>query len=184
MMTRTQGDTPCDDRARRVALAVQQATGIDRILLFGSRARGDYHAESDIDLLVVHPEDRALADLCAQTAQTAVQKLYPDNIRTDVILISPALFATAQFGLNHVATQAVKDGVTPMGEPYRPQSGEQQQPPCHRFRIEAMERAFHASGHFANLQRYIRGGKAITLVPRPSSICLSAKMHKALSSMP
>ncbi len=154
----THVSTNCDDRARQVALAVQKATGINRILLFGSRARGDYDAESDIDLLVVHPEDPDVENLCAQIAQEAVQGLYQNDISTDLILISPALFAKAQFGLNHVAAQAVKDGVTPMGEPYRPKSGEE--PPRYRFRIEAMERSFHASGHFANLQRYMRPGES------------------------
>ncbi len=55
--------TPYDDRTRLVALSVPQATGINCILLFGSRAQGDYGPASDIDSLVVHPEDRAVADL-------------------------------------------------------------------------------------------------------------------------
>ncbi len=43
--------TPYDNRARQVALAVQQAAGIEQVLLFGYRARGDYGATSDIDLI-------------------------------------------------------------------------------------------------------------------------------------
>jgi uncharacterized protein len=40
-----------DEVARRLALAAPGA----RVILFGSRARGDEHPESDIDLLVIEP---------------------------------------------------------------------------------------------------------------------------------
>ncbi len=146
-----------DDRARQVALAVQQATGINRVLLFGSRARGDYGPASDVDLLVVHPEDRAMAEICQETAQRAVQDLYDGAIRTDVVMISPELFASAQFGLNHVAAKAVKDGVTPMGYSYRPSPRER--PPRDPFTLESMERALHARGEFRTLQRLMRPGE-------------------------
>ncbi len=116
--------TSYDDRARQVALAVQQATGVDRILLFGSRARGDYGPSSDIDLLVVHPEDREVAEACQATAQEAVQKLYTGAVSTDVFMTSPVLFASVQFGLNHIAAKAVKDGVTPKGNSYCPPTTE------------------------------------------------------------
>ncbi len=149
--------TSYDDRARRVALAVQQATGVDRILLFGSRARGDYSPASDIDLLVVHPEDRAVAEACRATAQEAVQKLYNGAVSTDVFMISPALFASVQFGSNHIAAKAVKDGVTPKGDSYCPSTTEG--PPRDPFKLEAMERALHARGEFRTLQRLMRKGE-------------------------
>ncbi len=146
-----------DDRARRVALAVQKATGVDRILLFGSRARGDYSPASDIDLLVVHPDDQTVAEVCRTVAKDAVQDLYKGAISTDVVMISPALFASMQFGLNHIAAKAVKDGVTPMGNPYRPSPAEG--PPRDPFKLEAMERALHARGEFRTLQRLMREGE-------------------------
>ncbi len=70
-------------------------------------------------------------------------------ISPDVVLISPALFATMQFGRNHIAAKAVKDGVTPMGYPYRPPPGEH--PEQDPFRLEAMERALHARLQFTTL---------------------------------
>ncbi len=146
----------CDPRALRVAQAVQQSTGIAQVLLFGSRARGDYHADSDIDLLLVHPEDHTVRETCHQSATQAVRKWYREPVSTDVVLVSPDLFASVQFGLNHIAAQAAKDGVTPMGHPYHPPRGEP--PPQDPLRLEAMERAFHAGWKFETLQGLMREG--------------------------
>ena len=140
----------CDHRALRVAQAVQKSTGVEQVLLFGSRARGDYHEDSDIDLLLVHPDDRAVRAACHQTAALAIQRWYEDPVTMDIVLVSPDLFASVQFGLNHIAAQAARDGVTPMGHPYDPPHGKR--PPQDPIRLEAMERAFHASWKFENLK--------------------------------
>ncbi len=141
-----------DDSARRVAGAVQEATGVDTCLLFGSRARGDHHAESDIDILVVHPDISGLDRACRQAARTAVQRLYGTYLDTDVVILSSRLFAIAQHGRNHVAAEAVREGVTPMGFRYRPPSEE---PPSREpQRLEAMERAWHATEQHTALQVY------------------------------
>ncbi len=86
-----------------------------------------------------------------------VQNLYNNTISPDVVMISPALFASVQFGLNHIAAKAVKDGVTPMGCAYHPSPGER--PPSDPFKLESMERALHARGEFRTLQRLVRKGE-------------------------
>lgn len=150
--------THCDDRALQVALAVQEATGIERILLFGSRARGDYKTESDIDLLIVHAQDGQTAEQCRQVARDAARQLYSGPIGTDVILVSPELFASVQFGLNHIAAKAVKDGVTPMGDSYPLPAGEAPRREPHQ--LEAMERVYHARVNFKTLERLMREGES------------------------
>ena len=42
-----------DPRALAVAAALQRELPEARVLLFGSRARDDWHAESDIDLMII-----------------------------------------------------------------------------------------------------------------------------------
>lgn len=60
---------------------------VDRVILFGSRARGDYEPESDIDLLIV---THSLAYQGARHAATAA--LYARNvIRTKHSDLEPAL---------------------------------------------------------------------------------------------
>ena len=128
----------------------------NRYSLFGSRARGDYHEDSDIDLLLVHPDDRTVRAACHQTAALAIQRWYEDPVTLDIVLVSPDLFASVQFGLNHIAAQAARDGVTPMGHPYDPPHGEQ--PPQDPIRLEAMERAFHAKLEIREPERFDAGG--------------------------
>ena len=43
-----------DNNALAVGQAVLRETGAQDVILFGSRARGDYREDSDIDLLLVH----------------------------------------------------------------------------------------------------------------------------------
>ncbi len=145
-----------DDRARQVALAVQQFTGIETVLLFGSRARGDYRPDSDIDLLVVHPEAPGVFNACRREARRASTRLYGEDVPTDVVVMSPAEFATMQFGLNHVAAKAAKDGITPMGFNYQPPAGGSEPSP-NLHRLESMERALHSRLQFAQIQILQRG---------------------------
>ena len=59
------------------------AHGAARIVLFGSRARGDHHARSDIDLAVYGlPESRETAFL------DSIDEL-PTLLKFDVVFISP-----------------------------------------------------------------------------------------------
>jgi predicted nucleotidyltransferase len=55
----------------------------ERIYLFGSRARGDWHLNSDYDLMVVVPESDQPAH---RRAQLAYQALYGVGIPKDVVV--------------------------------------------------------------------------------------------------
>ena len=46
-----------DRRALAVAQAAYDAVAPETVILFGSRARGDYRADSDIDLLLIVVDD-------------------------------------------------------------------------------------------------------------------------------
>ncbi len=145
-----------DDRARQVAFAVQQSTGIDTVLLFGSRARGDFGRDSDIDLLVVHSENRELASVCRHVAEAEARQLYGHHIPADVVMIAPSLFHTMRSGLNHIAAQAVREGITPMGYTYQPPDGEEESEVDVAV-LEAMERCLHAR-RYHTLMRYVVEG--------------------------
>ena len=68
----------------------------------------------------------------------------------DVVVLSSRLFSIMQYGCNHVAAHAARDGVTPMGLHYRPPAGE---PPLSEpFRLEAMERAWQATNSGRSLR--------------------------------
>ena len=54
-----------------IAVAAQEAVAPDVVILFGSRAMGDYREDSDVDILVVaesehHASARAVAEVAAE----------------------------------------------------------------------------------------------------------------------
>ena len=53
-------DTVIDLVRRYLALLCQHGIQIDRVVLFGSQARGEAHANSDIDLLLLSPDFETL----------------------------------------------------------------------------------------------------------------------------
>ena len=175
-------DTAHDPRARAVARAVAGVRGVERVLLFGSRARGDHEPHSDIDLLVVMPADRKRTAAVEDAADRAVRRGYGDmGPDVDVTTLTPSFFNFMQHGLNHVAAQATRDGITIMGFKFRPPSGEHPPDPSdeHRRR-EAMERAWAARTHLAGMHREFRLGPEDYPEPAIWETLLGEKAQHAL----
>lgn len=176
-------DTAHDPRARTVAQAVAEIQGVERVLLFGSRARGDYRPHSDIDLLVVVPPDRKRPDAIGEIADRAVRHGYGDwGPGVDVTILASDFFEFMQHGLNHVAAQAARDGVTTRGFRYRPPTGGEQTPnPSdeHRSR-EAMERAWTARCNLTSMQLGFRLGPEDYPEPAEWESELGGKAQSAL----
>ena len=68
----------------KVAQLIAESTSVDRIILFGSRAKGDAQVDSDVDLAVVMPEG---ADLRAGL-KTIHRALWPRPFPVDVVPIT------------------------------------------------------------------------------------------------
>ena len=103
---------PCAT-ALAAAQAAQEAVAPDTVILFGSRARGDYHPDSDVDLLVIHQQLEALEAVHrAKTAARArISSARPDAPVIQITAISRENFRYACRAENHVAGQALRDGV-------------------------------------------------------------------------
>ena len=141
-----------DAHACRVARAVQQVEGVEQVILFGSRARGDYGVDSDIDLLVVHAPDPDITAACRHAAERSMRDEYDDCVGVDIVPLAPDHFDFMQHGVNHVAAHAARDGITPMGHRYHPPSPPSEPGPSERHRREAMERTWHARSHLTALR--------------------------------
>ena len=77
-----------------------------QLIVFGSRARGDAQADSDIDLLVIEPE---VTDRAAETVRLATllgRRLVP----ADVVVMSRAAFETQRTLPNTLAYRAAHEG--------------------------------------------------------------------------
>ena len=98
------------------AQAAQDAVAPDIVILFGSRARGDHRPESDIDLLVIHQEQRDVAIAIAGRAGTAGLKAKSPDTPVNVIGVTRRQFDYARRSPNHVTAQALRDGVVMTGE--------------------------------------------------------------------
>lgn len=153
---------PC---ARKVAVAVARVPGATRVLLFGSRARGDHAPDSDIDLLVVGNRTPAVANACRRISAQAARNVYTAPPAVDVTVLDTAHFDFMQHGLNHVAAYAAREGVTSMGDRYKLPMP----PPDHLSetrRREAMERAAHARDNLLFLEVTMQRG-----ISRPEVFC-------------
>lgn len=106
---------PCAN-ALATARAAQDAVAPDTVILFGSRARGDHRPDSDIDLLVIHREDRSWAATEAQRIGYAKLKQMSLRGEVNAIGMTRDKFNYARRAKNHVAAQALRDGVIMSGE--------------------------------------------------------------------
>ncbi len=108
-----------DSHALAVARAIYQAIRPENVVLFGSRARGDYSPDSDIDLLVLiasQAEEQSSAPrvnwIRAREASRAPRmEFYPQMPGLDLIFMSLEKFHFFQTSQNHVAGNALREGV-------------------------------------------------------------------------
>ena len=108
-----------DPRACAVARAVEEAIRPDRVILFGSRARGDFRPDSDIDLLIVTgpgPVDRRAYQRTSAVAHHKVEQVYGEPMGVDLVHLSEDAFHDGRRARNHVAGQAVRDGFDANGD--------------------------------------------------------------------
>ena len=108
-----------DPRACAVARAVAEAVRPDRVILFGSRARGDFRPDSDIDLLIVTgpgPLDRRAYQRTSAAAHHKVEQVYGEPMGVDLVHLSEDAFHDGRRARNHVAGQAVRDGFDANGD--------------------------------------------------------------------
>ena len=108
-----------DANALAVALAVLRESGADDVILFGSRARGDYRADSDIDLLLVHPgrNDDAVRDKARGAAAAKTRSVYPEKTLVDLIWFTPQEYDRLRRTINSVAAIATEEGIAMDGQP-------------------------------------------------------------------
>ncbi len=106
-----------DRRVHRVAQAIAEAARPLSLYLFGSRARGDYRPDSDIDLLLVTSNAcnmQSYAHAC-QAARRALRTAYGRALNLDLLPLTQAECLTMARARNHVVRQARREGVLMYG---------------------------------------------------------------------
>ena len=113
-MTQVHAKQSYDPKARAVAQAVYDAIRPLAVILFGSRARGDHRDDSDVDLLVIiddDADDRATYAAARAAAHRKLDELYDLRVGLDVVDFTKSRFAYCRRARNHVAGQALRNGV-------------------------------------------------------------------------
>ena len=106
-----------DPHALRIAAAVQEAVAPDIAILYGSRAAGDYHEDSDVDILVVTDrEHHHSARGVAQRAARDYMRQNPPELAVGIISMNRQTFDRCRRASQHIAGQAAGFGI-PMAGP-------------------------------------------------------------------
>ena len=103
-----------DPKAVAVANLLQKATGADCVVLFGSRARSDWTAGSDLDVMVLNDSmpDQATILETQDTAAQIADYTFGRTVTVDVLFMTHRDFAQmSELTINHVAARARKEGI-------------------------------------------------------------------------
>ena len=154
-----------DANALTVAQAVLRETGADDVILFGSRARGDYRADSDIDLLLVHPgrNDDAVRDNARCVAAAKTRSVYPEKTLVDLIWFTPQEYDRLRCTINSVAAIATKEGIAMDGQP----AGNSHNGETGDYSAEwtvTGQRCYHARAHLRMLRLLIENREIMLMI--------------------
>lgn len=100
-----------DRTALEFAKAVQSELTEDTVILFGSRARGDHRPNSDVDLLIISEAGPGAGRGRAIRVAREYFRDNPPRLRVDVVTMDARTFNYCRRAKNHVAAQAMRDGV-------------------------------------------------------------------------
>ena len=151
-MTTLPATNVADHRALPVARAAFDTSQAELVILFGSRARGDYREKSsDIDVMLVQAREpdasrkKAVADLVAAAAVQA----YGRPVRVELVWRTLDEFRFNRRYLNSVETHAARDGIVMPRNPdsYNPQDYEDQETEYAYDWSNYDERLRHAETH-------------------------------------
>ncbi len=152
-----------DTRALHVAKSLRDATDVECVILFGSRARGDWTERSDIDLMIIEPDTSELIPRMGEIQQTAgelVRLAYQGYVDIDFVYLSRAEYERKSVHtLNHVARFARREGVIVPRNPADFPGGDAADDPNHSD--EPMERQLRindANAHYAAMHFMMDGG--------------------------
>ena len=104
----------CDRRALAVAQTIEKIAAPIDIFLFGSRARGDWHDASDIDIFTIAERDATTAERyrrALEAGRARARRLYGAPVKIDLVMCSPEEFDYYRQARTHLTYAAFEDGI-------------------------------------------------------------------------
>ncbi len=168
-----------DAKALAVGQAVLRETGAEDVILFGSRARGDYREDSDIDLLLIHssPKDYQLRAKVKDSAKATAAALYGSPIGVDLIWFSPEEFDRMRRSHNHVTAIAAEEGINMGGESASIEDGDRSS----EWTV-TNQRCRHARAHLRSMRRSIEDQEIDIIVGQQAQQALEHAMKALISA--
>ena len=179
--------TTCDPRALTVAQAVHERERPLATILFGSRARGDYEERrSDIDIMLVQAEepDGEYKGSVEEWAESVVRATYGRRVPVQLVWISEQGFNEGKRYINHVATQALFDGVIMTQDPeeYHNRDADDEEAEYEYDWTPYDERLRHAEAHLIAFQDLIDLGRIDLLIGQQAQNALEHAMKALLEA--
>ena len=171
-----------DPKALAVGQAVLRETEAEEVILFGSRARGDYREDSDIDLLLIH-SDWQDGDVRkkAHIAWDMAESFYGIRIPVDVVGFTPGEFHHIRHSINSVAAIAAEEGFTMDGQPAGNVYSNDDEDYSSEW-TNTGNRCYHARSHLHLLRGAIDLGAANIMVGQQAHQTLEHAMKALISA--
>ena len=176
-----------DPHALTVARQLQDRVAPAQVVLFGSRARGDWHADSDIDLMVIaddptRAQRREYASLGWQLLKPEAARLYPEPVEVQIFTMARAEFEWARRARMHLAGGVQHDGLTAQGEPMPPIEQNDPWPAVQKFlRVShaALFRALRAEGEGDHKEAALQAHHALETALKAYASALELTFRKS-----
>ena len=172
-----------DPKALAVGQAVLRETEAEDVILFGSRARGDYREDSDIDLLLIHSDlkDYELRTKVKDSAKATAAALYGSPVGVDLLWFSPEEFDRMRRSHNHVTAIAAEEGIAMDGQAAR----EEHQNDGGDYSAElniTEQRCYHVRAHLRTLRRAIEDREVALMVGQQAHQVMEHAMKGLISA--
>ena len=113
---RTRLVEPIASELDRVVDAIVASVQPDGVILFGSRARGDFRVDSDFDLAILAPDGVARRRV-AMRAYASLAAVADRSVAVDIVVLTPSIIAAEHELAGSVARAVARDGVFLYGSP-------------------------------------------------------------------
>ena len=113
-ITSTLPGQPIASELERVVQAIVTAVQPEAVILFGSRARGGFGADSDLDLAILAPDGVARRRV-AMRAYESLAAVADRSVAVDIVVLTPSIMAAERDLAGSIARQVSREGVALYG---------------------------------------------------------------------
>jgi excisionase family DNA binding protein len=107
---------PIASELERVVQAIVTSVQPDGVILFGSRARGDFRADSDFDLAILAPDGVARRHV-AMRAYESLAAVADRSVAVDIVVLTPSILVAERDLAGSIAREVAREGVSLYGSP-------------------------------------------------------------------